>query len=153
MLEEVVGNALRVSSRRLVGCLITTEVPTDFPLLRFDAVLIELVLVNRIETPQSLQGLMRISGSLLLRAAAGQKYRSMITGRGSRPEMSNTFSSAFPNVTALRRNPVTVWVVDLPSYRRGTRWNARHLAFTLWRIRLHVFTADGIFCPIYGVSW
>jgi len=56
VLEEVVGSALRVTSQRLTRCLITTNMSTDLPLLRFDAVLIERVLVNLIENAAKFAG-------------------------------------------------------------------------------------------------
>jgi two-component system, OmpR family, sensor histidine kinase KdpD len=45
-LEDVVGSALRASGHRLKAHAVITNLPSDFPLLRFDAVLIERVLVN-----------------------------------------------------------------------------------------------------------
>jgi two-component system sensor histidine kinase KdpD len=56
-LEEVVGSALRVSAPQLRGHTVSTELPYDLPLLRYDAVLIERVLCNLLEnaakyTPQ-----------------------------------------------------------------------------------------------------
>jgi len=56
MLGEIVGSALRITSQRLMRCLITTEVPSDFPLIRFDAILIERVLVNLIENAAKFSG-------------------------------------------------------------------------------------------------
>jgi two-component system sensor histidine kinase KdpD len=48
-LEEVVGSALRVSAPQLRGHAVSTELPYDLPLLRYDAVLIERVLCNLLE--------------------------------------------------------------------------------------------------------
>jgi two-component system sensor histidine kinase KdpD len=48
-LEEVVGSALRASAFQLQGHKVETRLPLDFPLLRFDAVLIERVLCNLLE--------------------------------------------------------------------------------------------------------
>jgi two-component system sensor histidine kinase KdpD len=48
-LEEVVGSALRVSAPQLRGHTVSTELPYDLPLLRYDAVLIERVLCNLLE--------------------------------------------------------------------------------------------------------
>jgi two-component system sensor histidine kinase KdpD len=48
-LEEVVGSALRVSATQLRGHTVSTELPYDLPLLRYDAVLIERVLCNLLE--------------------------------------------------------------------------------------------------------
>ncbi|MFM0455981.1 ATP-binding protein, partial [Paraburkholderia nemoris] len=56
VLEEVVGGALRVSSQRLSGCVITTQLPVDFTLFRFDTVLIERVLVNLVENAAKFAG-------------------------------------------------------------------------------------------------
>ncbi len=48
-LEEAVGTALRLCAAPLAGHSVTTAIPTDFPLLRFDAVLLERVLCNLLE--------------------------------------------------------------------------------------------------------
>ncbi|MRW94774.1 DUF4118 domain-containing protein, partial [Duganella sp. FT80W] len=48
-LEEVVGSALRASAASLKAHRISTRLPPDLPLLRYDAVLIERVLVNLLE--------------------------------------------------------------------------------------------------------
>ncbi|MEO5935179.1 MAG: DUF4118 domain-containing protein, partial [Duganella sp.] len=48
-LEEVVGSALRASGSRLRGHVVRTRLPSDLPLLRYDAVLIERVLCNLVE--------------------------------------------------------------------------------------------------------
>ncbi|VVD60050.1 two-component system sensor histidine kinase KdbD [Pandoraea fibrosis] len=49
MLEEVVGTSLRASRRVLAGHDITTRLPADLPLLRFDAVLLERLFTNLLE--------------------------------------------------------------------------------------------------------
>ncbi len=49
VLEEAVGTALRLSAASLVGHRVATRIPADFPLLRFDAVLLERVLCNLLE--------------------------------------------------------------------------------------------------------
>ncbi|KQQ91747.1 two-component system sensor histidine kinase KdpD [Massilia sp. Leaf139] len=48
-LEEVVGTALRLSGPLLEKHTVTTHIPPDFPLLRFDAILLERVLCNLLE--------------------------------------------------------------------------------------------------------
>lgn len=48
-LEEVVGTALRLCAPLLDGHTVTTRIPPDFPLVRFDAVLLERVLCNLLE--------------------------------------------------------------------------------------------------------
>ena len=48
-LEETVGSALRASGAALRRHRVTTQLPPDLPLLRFDAVLIERVLCNLVE--------------------------------------------------------------------------------------------------------
>ncbi|MBP1206587.1 two-component system sensor histidine kinase KdpD [Duganella sp. 1411] len=48
-LEEVVGSALRASGSQLRGHVVGTRLPSDLPLLRYDAVLIERVLCNLVE--------------------------------------------------------------------------------------------------------
>jgi len=48
-LEEVVGSALKSMAPALQGRAIRTDLPEDLPLLHFDAVLIERVLVNLLE--------------------------------------------------------------------------------------------------------
>ncbi|MDY7577147.1 DUF4118 domain-containing protein [Herbaspirillum sp. RTI4] len=47
--EEVVGSALRASSLPLAAHKVTTRLPPDLPLTRFDAMLIERVLCNLVE--------------------------------------------------------------------------------------------------------
>jgi two-component system sensor histidine kinase KdpD len=47
--EEVVGSALRVSQPVLQQHRVTTDLPANLPLVRFDAVLIERVLCNLLE--------------------------------------------------------------------------------------------------------
>jgi two-component system sensor histidine kinase KdpD len=47
--EEVVGSAIRAAQPALAGKLVQTELPGDLPLVEFDAVLIERVLVNLLE--------------------------------------------------------------------------------------------------------
>ncbi|WP_426176917.1 two-component system sensor histidine kinase KdpD [Massilia sp. TWR1-2-2] len=49
VLEEAVGTALRLTSSSLCNHLVTTNIPADFPLIRFDAVLLERVLCNLLE--------------------------------------------------------------------------------------------------------
>lgn len=49
MLEEVVGTSLRASRRVLAGHVVTTQLPADLPLLRFDAVLLERLFTNLLE--------------------------------------------------------------------------------------------------------
>ncbi|VVE87405.1 two-component system sensor histidine kinase KdbD [Pandoraea bronchicola] len=49
MLEEVVGTSLRASRRVLAGHEVTTRLPADLPLLRFDAVLLERLFTNLLE--------------------------------------------------------------------------------------------------------
>jgi two-component system sensor histidine kinase KdpD len=48
-LEEVVGSALRASAAQLQAHRVSTNLPPDLPLLRYDAVLIERVLANLLE--------------------------------------------------------------------------------------------------------
>ena len=48
-LEEVVGTALRLTAPLLGMHVVTTSIPPDFPLLRFDAILLERVLCNLLE--------------------------------------------------------------------------------------------------------
>ena len=47
--EEVVGSAIRVAQHALGGGAVQTDVPPDLPLVEFDAVLMERVLVNLLE--------------------------------------------------------------------------------------------------------
>lgn len=47
--EEVVGAAIRAAQAALVGYRVTTDIPHDLPLVEFDAVLMERVLVNLLE--------------------------------------------------------------------------------------------------------
>lgn len=47
--EEVVGSAIRAARHALGNILVRTELPDDLPLVEFDAVLMERVLVNLIE--------------------------------------------------------------------------------------------------------
>lgn len=47
--EEVVGSAIRAAESALGGVHVHTELPADLPLVEFDAVLIERVLVNLLE--------------------------------------------------------------------------------------------------------
>jgi two-component system sensor histidine kinase KdpD len=49
MLEEVVGTALRSMQQVLVAHQINIDLPTDLPLLEFDAVLIDRVLCNLLD--------------------------------------------------------------------------------------------------------
>ena len=49
MLEEVVGTSLRACRRVLAGHEVTTHLPADLPLLRFDAVLLERLFTNLLE--------------------------------------------------------------------------------------------------------
>jgi two-component system sensor histidine kinase KdpD len=49
MLEEVVGSALRASALQLQRHQVSTQLAPDFPLLRFDALLLERVLCNLLE--------------------------------------------------------------------------------------------------------
>ncbi|WP_353193210.1 sensor histidine kinase KdpD [Pandoraea pnomenusa] len=49
MLEEVVGTSLRACRRVLAGHEVTTRLPADLPLLRFDAVLLERLFSNLLE--------------------------------------------------------------------------------------------------------
>ena len=48
-IEEVVGSAIRAAQPALAGKPVQTELPPDLPLVEFDAVLIERVLVNLLE--------------------------------------------------------------------------------------------------------
>ena len=48
-LEEIVGSAIRQAQHGLGGMLVTTHWPADLPLVEFDAVLMERVLVNLLE--------------------------------------------------------------------------------------------------------
>ncbi len=48
-LEEAVGTALRISGTLLAGHVVTTDIPPELPLVRFDAVLLERVLCNLLE--------------------------------------------------------------------------------------------------------
>jgi two-component system sensor histidine kinase KdpD len=48
-LEEAVGTALRLMAPQLAGHVVRTRIPAGFPLLRFDAVLLERVLCNLLE--------------------------------------------------------------------------------------------------------
>lgn len=47
--EEVVGSAIRAARHALAGREVRTDVPADLPLVEFDAVLMERVLVNLLE--------------------------------------------------------------------------------------------------------
>lgn len=49
VLEEAVGTALRLTAPQLAGHVVTSHIGADFPLLRFDAVLVERVLCNLLE--------------------------------------------------------------------------------------------------------
>jgi two-component system sensor histidine kinase KdpD len=48
-LEEVVGSALRSAATQLAGLRVQVRLPPDLPLVEFDAVLVERVLVNLLE--------------------------------------------------------------------------------------------------------
>ena len=48
-IQEVVGSAIRSASHALAGLHVETDVPADLPLVEFDAVLMERVLVNLLE--------------------------------------------------------------------------------------------------------
>ena len=48
-IQEVVGGAIRAASHALAGLRVETHVPADLPLVEFDAVLMERVLVNLLE--------------------------------------------------------------------------------------------------------
>ena len=48
-IQEVVGSAIRSASHALAGLRVETDVPADLPLVEFDAVLMERVLVNLLE--------------------------------------------------------------------------------------------------------
>ncbi len=48
-LQEVVGSALHRMTRRLAGRAVTTNVPSDLPLVQIDAVLIEQLLINLLD--------------------------------------------------------------------------------------------------------
>lgn len=48
-LEEVVGTALRLTAPLLEKYVVRTSIPPDFPLVRFDAILLERVLCNLLE--------------------------------------------------------------------------------------------------------
>ncbi|WP_342620539.1 DUF4118 domain-containing protein [Rhodoferax sp. GW822-FHT02A01] len=47
--EEVVGSAIRAARHALAGLSVQTDVPTDLPLVEFDAALVERALVNLLE--------------------------------------------------------------------------------------------------------
>jgi two-component system sensor histidine kinase KdpD len=47
--EEVVGASIRAAQHALAGRAVRTDIPADLPLVEFDAVLIERVLVNLLE--------------------------------------------------------------------------------------------------------
>jgi two-component system sensor histidine kinase KdpD len=47
--EEVVGASIRAAQAALIGTAVRTDIPADLPLVEFDAVLIERVLVNLLE--------------------------------------------------------------------------------------------------------
>ena len=47
--QELVGSAIRAAGHALAGAQVQTEVPADLPLVEFDAVLMERVLVNLLE--------------------------------------------------------------------------------------------------------
>ncbi len=47
--QEVVGSSIRAAQHALKSCVLQTDVPTDLPLVEFDAVLMERVLVNLLE--------------------------------------------------------------------------------------------------------
>ena len=47
--QEVVGSAIRAAQHALGACRVTTDIPADLPLVEFDAVLMERVLVNLLE--------------------------------------------------------------------------------------------------------
>ena len=47
--QELVGSAIRAADHALAGAQVQTEVPADLPLVEFDAVLMERVLVNLLE--------------------------------------------------------------------------------------------------------
>ena len=49
VLEEAVGTALRLTASPLSNHIVTTDIPADLPLIRFDAVLLERVLCNLLE--------------------------------------------------------------------------------------------------------
>ncbi|MYM73928.1 hypothetical protein GTP56_17200 [Duganella sp. FT134W] len=48
-MEEVIGTAVRIGARYLEGFQLTIDIADGFPLLRFDPILIERVLVNLLE--------------------------------------------------------------------------------------------------------
>ena len=47
--QELVGSGIRAARHALAGCTVQTDVPADLPLVEFDAVLMERVLVNLLE--------------------------------------------------------------------------------------------------------
>jgi two-component system sensor histidine kinase KdpD len=47
--EEIVGSSIRLAQHALAGTPVTTQLPADLPLVEFDAVLMERVLVNLLE--------------------------------------------------------------------------------------------------------
>ena len=47
--QELVGSALRIAANAIGQCAVTTDIPANLPLVEFDAVLMERVLVNLLE--------------------------------------------------------------------------------------------------------
>ncbi|MBC7501100.1 MAG: two-component system sensor histidine kinase KdbD [Herminiimonas sp.] len=75
VLEEAVGTALRLCSSVLGQHIVTTNIPPDLPLIRFDAVLLERVLCNLLENAAKYTA----SGSRIDVAAAVQGARAILT--------------------------------------------------------------------------
>lgn len=79
-IEEVVGSALRASASVLGSRRVEVRIPRDLPLVRFDAVLIERVLVNLLEnaakyTPSG-------SGICIVARVAGGRFETSVADRG-----------------------------------------------------------------------
>ncbi|MBV1775188.1 DUF4118 domain-containing protein [Burkholderiaceae bacterium DAT-1] len=56
VLEEIVGSALRACGQTLATCRISVTLPSDLPLVEFDAILIERVLCNLLENAAKYAG-------------------------------------------------------------------------------------------------
>ncbi|MDB5932305.1 MAG: hypothetical protein JWR60_4012 [Polaromonas sp.] len=107
--EEIVGSAIRQAQHALAGKPVKTALPADLPLVEFDAVLIERVLVNLLENAARYSGL--AAGAPIEVAARADAQALVLTvrdhGPGLAPAMLGWDSGLFDKFTRGRSESAT----------------------------------------------
>ena len=141
LLEEVIGSSLKSLEIPLASHRIITRLPEDLPLLEFDAVLIERVLVNLLENAIKYAPDSEIT---IEAQRVGDSVEVSVADNGPglpRRHERNTVRTIRARPTRGYSQRRWSWACDLPGYRRISRWPHSRIGQSQWRRNIRILPA------------